>query len=74
MMFILVRYHYRKILNSLNYSKILLHCCCTASCREHFLTDNVKMETVQYGKDALLAADKILNTYLKAKLSFHHGN
>lgn len=32
------------------------------------------METVQYGKDALLAADKILNTYLKAKLSFHHGN
>lgn len=74
MMFILVRYHYRKILNSLNCSKILLHCCCTASCRGHFLTKNVKMKTVQYGKDALLAADKILNTHLKAKFSFHHGN
>lgn len=32
------------------------------------------MKTIQYGKDALLVADEILNTYLKDKFSFHHDN
>lgn len=48
----------KKILtNSLIYSKILLHCC-TPSYRRHFLTENMKMKTIQYGKDAVLVADK----------------
>lgn len=28
------------------------------------------MKTIQYGKDALLVADEILNTYLKDKFHF----